>query len=185
MMSLSMRRLLALLALLAAWLLLSCAPALAHASLVETYPVDGDILGKPPEQVQLLYSEPVDAGFDPVKVYDREGYRVDEGNARVAPDNRKLLVVDLDELSESSYTVEWRVTSVDGHPVDGEYGFDVDPSAVDASAGDPIESVERSAEQKGTGSAWGTILAVTLSVLLVGALVVVGLVGLRRRKGES
>jgi methionine-rich copper-binding protein CopC len=183
MMSIGMRRLVALLALSAAWLLLSCVPALAHARLVETYPADGDILGKPPEQVQLLYSEPVDAGFDPVKVYDRGGYQVDEGDARVAPDNRKLLVVDLDELSESSYTVEWRVTSVDGHPVNGEYGFDVDPSALDASAGDPIEPIERSTEQEGTGPAWGTILTVTLGVLLVGALVVVGLVGLRRRKG--
>lgn len=173
----------ALLALSAVWLLLSCAPALAHARLVETYPADGDTLAEPPEQVQLLYNEPVEAEFDPIEVYDQGDDRVDEDDAREAPDNHRLLVVDLEELSEGSYTVQWRVTSTDGHPVSGEYGFAVDPSAAGVGAGNPIEPVERSVEREGTGPAWGTILAVVVGVLLVGALVTAGLVLLRRRKG--
>jgi copper resistance protein C len=178
------RQLAALLALSAAWLLLSCVPVLAHARLVETYPADEDTLAEPPEQVQLLYNEPVEAAFDPIEVYDPEGDRVNEDDVREASDNRRLLIVDLVEgLPEGSYTVEWRVTSADGHPVSGEYGFDVDPSATDSGAGDSIEPVERTAEREVTGPTWSTILAVTLGVLLVGTLVVVGLVVLRRRKG--
>lgn len=177
------RRLAALLGLSAVWLLLLCGPAQAHARLEETYPADGDTLADPPEQVQLRFNEPVEAEFDPVEVYDQGDARVDEEDARVSPDDRRLLVVDLDELREGSHTVEWRVTSADGHPVSGTYEFDVDASAADSDAAEPIESVERSAEQEETGWTWGDILTAVLGVLLTGALVGAGLAFLLRRKG--
>jgi copper resistance protein C len=177
-------RLVALLGLSAAWLLLLCAPALAHARLVETYPTGGGILAEPPEQVQLLFNEPIEAEFEPIEVYDQGGERVDEDDARVSPNDAKLLVADLGGLSEGSYTVEWRVTSADAHPISGTYGFTVNASAdADPDAGEPIEPIERSAEQEETGSAQDLVPTVVLGILLVGALVVAGLVVLRRRKG--
>jgi copper transport protein len=173
----------ALFGLSSAWLLLLCGPALAHARVVETYPTDGSTLAEPPEQVQLLFNEPIEAEFDPVGVYDQGGDRVDEDDARVSPNNAKLLVADLGELSEGSYTVEWRVTSADAHPVSGAYEFGVSPSAADAGEGAvaPIEAIERSADKEEADLAWGTILA----VLIVGTLVAVGLAMLRRRKTEA
>ncbi len=176
------RRLAALLGLSAVWLLALCAPALAHARLVETYPADGDILADPPEQVQLRFNEPVEAEFEPIRVYDQGGERLEEGTARVSPDDQRLLLMDLGELSEGSHTVEWRVTSADGHPVDGEYEFAVDASAADSGAGTPIAPVERSAEQEEAGSTWGTVPAAILAILVVGVLAVVGLVVLRWRR---
>jgi copper resistance protein C len=177
-------RLVALLGLSAAWLLLSCAPALAHARLVETYPTGGEILAEPPEQVQLLFNEPIEAEFEPIEVYDQGGERVDEDDARVSPNDAKLLVADLGGLSEGSYTVEWRVTSADAHPISGTFGFTVNASAdADPDAGEPIEPIERSAEQEETGSAQDLVPTVVLGILLVGALVVARLVVLRRRKG--
>ena len=125
----------------------------------------------------------MEAEVDPIEVYDQEGERVDEEDARVSPDDRRLLVADLGELSEGSYTVEWRVTSADGHPVNGEYEFAMGSSAVDSGAEAPIASVERSAEQEEAGSTWGTVLAVVLAILLVGVLAVAGLVVLRWRRG--
>jgi methionine-rich copper-binding protein CopC len=176
-------RLAALFGLSAVWLLLLCGTAFAHARLEETYPADGDTLADPPEQVQLRFNEPVEAEFDPVEVYDQEGTRVDEDDARESPDDRRLLVVDLDELREGIHTVEWRVTSADGHPVSGTYEFGVDASAMVSDAAEPIEPVERSAEQEETGWTWGGILTAVLGVLLVGALVGAGLTFLFRREG--
>ncbi len=178
-------RLATLFGLSAAWLLLLCAPALAHARLVETYPANGSTLVEPPEQVQLLFNESVEAEFNPVEAYDQEGERVDEDDARVSPNNARLLVADLGELSEGSYTVEWRVTSTDAHPISGTYGFNVDASPADASegTGEPIEPIERSAEQEETGSTWGLVPAVILGILLVGALAVAGFLALRWHKG--
>ncbi len=54
----------------ATWLLLACVPALAHANLVGATPPQGGEVSKPPEQVELRFSEPVDAEFDPVVVRD-------------------------------------------------------------------------------------------------------------------
>ncbi len=161
-------RLVAFLGLSVAWLVLSSAPALAHARLVEAYPADGAVLTDSPEQVQLLFNEPVEAEFDPLKVYDQEGDRVDEDNARVSPNNARLLVIDLEELPEGSYTVDWRVTSTDGHPIDDTHEFTVDASAA-GGAGEPIEPVERSAEQEEAGGGFRhTLHAVGLgSVILI------------------
>ena len=182
---LSTRRLAALFGLSAVWLLLVCGLALAHARLVETYPADGGTLVEPPEQVQLLFNEPVEAEFNPVEVYDQGGDRVDEDDARVSPNDVRLLVADLGELSEGSYTVEWRVTSADAHPISGASEFVVVTSAAGAAegAGEPIEPIERSAEQEETRSTWGTNQVAVSGLLLVGVLVLAGLVVLRRRKG--
>src|SRR3712207_6180159 len=134
----------------AAWLLLACAPALAHANLIEATPPQGGRLHAPPERVELRFSEPVDAGFDPVVVRDADGIRVDEGDARVDPEDARVVLADLEELPEGSYAVRWRVTSIDGHVVDGRYRFAVaDRIAHDEDAhggGDP-----RAEEDRGTG----------------------------------
>jgi methionine-rich copper-binding protein CopC len=119
------RRLVALLWLAVVWLLLSCVPALAHARLVQEEPADGTALTESPDRVELRFSEPVDAAFSPLEVRDSDGNRVDKDNARVDPDDARVLVVDLKELTEGSYTVQWRVTSIDGHVVEGSYGFAV------------------------------------------------------------
>ena len=121
----STRRLVVLLWLSVGWLLLSCVPALAHATLLQATPAGGARLGESPEQVRLRFNEPVDAEFDPLKVYDAEGERVDKDDARVDPNDARDLVEGLKDLPKGSYKVEWRVTSIDGHVVSGEYGFSV------------------------------------------------------------
>jgi methionine-rich copper-binding protein CopC len=107
----------------AAWLLLACAPALAHATLVEASPPQGSEVSKPPERVELHFSEPVDAEFDPVVVRGADGARVDAHHARVDPEDARVVLADVEKLSKGSYTVKWSVTSIDGHVVDGRYAF--------------------------------------------------------------
>lgn len=122
------RRLSVLLWLSAAWVplaMLWCVPALAHANLLGSSPPAGSKLSDPPEQVRLRFNEPVDAEFSPIEVRDEDGERVDEDDARIDPDDARVVVADLEELPEKSYEVEWRVTSLDGHVVEGRYGFEV------------------------------------------------------------
>jgi copper transport protein len=130
------RRAALLVALAAAWLLLSCPPALAHATLVEASPPRGRELSEPPGRVELRFTEPVGAEFDPVVVRDASGARVDARDARVDPEDARVVLADLEELPEGSYTVEWRVTSIDGHVVEGRYGFAVAAAGGDRSSGD-------------------------------------------------
>lgn len=153
--------------------LLACAPALAHAELDRSSPADGETLSGQPGEVRLFFDEPVRAEFDPIKVTDDEGNRVDGEDARTLPDDPDVVEAGLDVLPEGSYTVEWRVTSADGDPVSGEFGFAVDASAAVAGGGGEGPAGGEEAEGPGFGA--------LLGVLLLGGLAVAGFAVLRRR----
>jgi len=125
-----------------------------------------------PGEVRLFFDEPVRAEFDPVKVTDGKGERVDGEDARTLPGDPDVVVASLDVLPEGSYTVEWRITSADGDPISGEYGFAVDASAAVAGG----EGGGSRAEEDPGGPGLGLVLG----VLLVGGLVAAGFVMLRR-----
>jgi methionine-rich copper-binding protein CopC len=129
------------------WVLLSCVPALAHASLVTSSPSAGSESYRPPERVELRFSEPVDAEFDPVVVRNSDGTRVDDGDARVDPQDARVVLAPLKQLPEGSYDVEWRVTSIDGHVVEGRYGFAV--TGADQPAGEKQGAAGKGTEGKG------------------------------------
>jgi methionine-rich copper-binding protein CopC len=177
------RRLVALMGLSAAWLLLSCVPALAHARLLQEEPPDEATLAESPDQVELRFSEPVDAEFSPLEVRDSDGKRVDKDNARVDPDDARVLVVDLKELSEGSYAVKWRVTSIDGHVVEGRYGFAVTDAREDQPPSDARGAEGQRAEEHAghaergpaaqDGARDSSTLILAYSALSIGVLAVV------------
>jgi methionine-rich copper-binding protein CopC len=155
---------------------LYAAPALAHAELERSLPADGKNLSKQPGGVQLYFDEPVRAEFDPIKVTDENGDRVDEGDADTLTDDPDIVVAKLGQLPAGDYDVEWRVTSADGDPISGEYGFSVKESAVETSE-DGRGAAPVGEEDAGGGGSLGVILG----VLVVGGVAVAGFVVLRRR----
>ncbi len=142
------RRAAVLVGLACAWLLLACAPALAHANLVEASPPQRSEVSKPPERVELRFSEPVDAEFDPV-VVRAAGARVDAHDARVDPKDARVVLADLERAPEGPYTVEWRVTSIDGHVVEGRYDFAVVAAKDDRPPSEDAGAMAASAETAG------------------------------------
>lgn len=150
-------------------------PALAHAELLRATPSDGDTLSEQPGEVRLFFDEPVRAEFDPIKVTDEEGNRVDGEDARTLSADPDVVVASLDVLPEGSYAVEWRITSADGDPISGEYAFAVDASAAVAQDEGPAEAREE--ESEGGRLPLGLVLV----ALLVGGIAVAGFVVLRRR----
>lgn len=188
------RRRVALLAgLAAAWLLLSCAPALAHATLVEASPTRGGEVSEPPDRVKLRFTEPVDAEFEPVVVRAADGARVDARDARVDPKDARVVLAGLEELPEGSYTVEWRVTSIDGHIVEGLYEFAVAAAGGDRSPGDEEDTSQAAGTHGGhlaghgegaasdarggavPGSAWGRATGISHGLGLAAAALLAGL----------
>jgi methionine-rich copper-binding protein CopC len=167
-------RLTALLGLSAVWLFLWCTPVWGHAELLETEPEDGAALAEAPEQVRLQFNEPIEAEFNPLEVRDQQGNRADEDNARVDPDDARILVADLKALPAGSYTVEWRITSVDGHVVGDTFDFNVTASDVSELPDDPVEPAS---ESSGSGVARMAIIGI-LGLSIAAALGVV----LRRRR---
>jgi copper transport protein len=157
-------------------------PLWAHAKLLESIPAGGDVLANPPKQVSLRFDEPVrfeepkGAGvdlLDPIKVYNEEGERVDEGTTRASSDDTKILVVDLKKLSDGVYGVDWEVTSKDGHVIDGALGFTVERSRMSS------ESAADTKAKRDEGASLGTILAASVAILAIVGLAFFGV--LRRR----
>ncbi len=195
----SIQRLTVLLGLSAVWVLLLCAPALAHARFVSAEPTRGAELQQAPEQVSIRFSEPVEAEFSPLEVSNSQGGRVDQDNARIDPEDARVVVEDLNgELSEGTYTVEWRVTSVDGHAIDGTYRFEVASAGAgtsqDAAQADTVAQADNGGDaQDGAGQqdsqetpqSTNSVLlysAVSLGALIVIALAAVAVVQMRRRQ---
>ena len=52
-------------------------------------------MSKPPERVELRFSEPVDAEFDPVVVRAADGARVDAHDARVDLEGARVVLAHL------------------------------------------------------------------------------------------
>lgn len=111
---------------LAALLLLTPASGWAHAYLVTSSPARRAIVTRPPTEVQLWFNERLEPAFSSLTVIDRDGRRVDTGDVQTGgPDDPKRLSVRLRPLAPGTYTVRYRVLSVDGHIVESQFTFTV------------------------------------------------------------
>ena len=96
-----------------------------HAYLVKSSPTRRAALSSPPTRVVLWFNERLEAQFSQLSVWNAEGQQVDEGDVQVGPDDGKRLSVGIPTLPAGSYTVKYRVLSVDGHIVEAEFPFTV------------------------------------------------------------
>jgi copper resistance protein C len=102
-------------------------PADSHAILVRSIPATRAVLSRPPERVQLWFSERLEPAFSSAAVWSASGAQVDGRDARVDPDDPKQLSVTLRAIEPGTYTVRCRVLSVDGHIVEASFVFTVKP----------------------------------------------------------
>ena len=185
-------------ALLAALLLLG-APAQAHDTLLESDPEDGASLETSPEAITLTYSADILEVSPLVRVTDESGEQIAEITPSV---DGPVVTATLEEpLPAGENTIQWRVVSSDGHPIEGTLTVTVEPDAEEpteetpaasddggeaatddsapdeSSASEDTAAEEPAAEDKG-GSL--TPILVVLGVVVVGAVVAV-LVIVRRR----
>ncbi|HZU90315.1 MAG TPA: copper resistance CopC family protein [Stellaceae bacterium] len=119
-----MRRIAAMLA--AGALLLQAAPPVsAHAFLDHASPAVGSAVPSAPPAVTLWFTQNLEPAFSSVTVTNAAGQRVDLGNVRVPPGQPAELQVGLKPLAPGTYTVNWHVVSVDTHPTQGTFTFQV------------------------------------------------------------
>lgn len=127
--------LLTLFALVLGWgTLTSAPPAGAHNSLVSTSPEDGEDLDTAPDEVVLEFNDRTLALGTQIEVTGPSG-PVQYGDPRV--EDRFVHQALDDNLPAGEYTVTWRVTSADGHPISDTFGFTVKSGAASSPASDP------------------------------------------------
>ena len=129
------RRTAALLALLAGWAVLAvaaAAPALAHATVASSDPVDGSRLEAAPGRVSVTFTEDVSVRSGFLKVVDGDGKQVSGELTSTGP----TISVPLQSgLGDGSYIVSYRVVSADSHPIGGALSFVVGDGPLVAASG--------------------------------------------------
>jgi methionine-rich copper-binding protein CopC len=189
-------------AMLAALLLLA-APAQAHDTLLESDPADGATLETSPEAITLTYSADILEVSPLVRITDESGEQLAEITPTV---DGPVVTAALEEpLPAGTHTIQWRVVSSDGHPIEGSFTVTVEQDAAAEGEGEGAASEEPTAEESAaeeataeespaeesaptaaedtageeSGSAMTPILIV-LGVVVVGAVVAVLLIVRRR-----
>ena len=181
-------------ALLAALLLLG-APAQAHDTLLESDPEDGASLEASPEAITLTYSADILEVSPLVRVTDKSGEQIAEITPSV---DGPVVTATLEEpLPAGENTIQWRVVSSDGHPIEGTLTVTVEQDAEeapvasddggeaaadDSATEEPADSEDTAADEPATEDEGGSLtpILIVLGVVVVGAVVAV-LVIVRRR----
>ena len=121
-------------ALLLALLLALPLPAQAHDTLLSSDPEDGASLETSPEAITLTFSADVLAVSPLVRITDESGAQL----AEIVPavDGATATATLEEPLPAGAHTIQWRVVSSDGHPIEGSFTITVAADAPAAAASD-------------------------------------------------
>lgn len=145
--------------------------AWAHNALLGTTPGDGAQVEVAPATVVLTFNEPAINTGTKVLVTGPDGL-VTEGEPRLI-DN--TVQQDLKPgLPAGQYTVEWRVTSADGHPINGSFSFRTKASSVPSGSPDPTATAVDPGTAEGGDADQGSGWMWWLGVIPIGLALVLG-----------
>ena len=178
--------------LLVAWLA-AATTASAHSQLERTDPADGSQVAVLPEAITLTFNQNVLGLGDLVEVTGPDGNAAD-GKPSVV-DNQVIQAIGAGAPA-GAYTVLWRVTSADGHPISGRFTFTAAAGSSGTAAGaatadggqaaaDGDQAAAAATVAGGDSAATGSIDSAMLWLLAgCGVVVVAGVVIAARRPGH-
>ncbi|WP_370042178.1 copper resistance CopC/CopD family protein [Sinorhizobium fredii] len=149
--------------------------AFAHASLVETSPVDNAVLTEAPATFSMTFSEPV----SPLALRLVKPDGSSTSLERFVLRDRRLDVGSPHDLAQGTHVLSWRVISEDGHPIGGSVVFSIGmPSATSPEAAGQIDWPVRTA-------VWLAKIALYLGLVLgIGGAFAVTWLGRSERSGS-
>jgi copper resistance protein C len=168
---------------------LTAGPAWAHTRLVSSVPAAGQP-AVAPDEVVLVFSDPVQAGLSALSVRGPDGEEQVDGSPTAGADEVSVSQALRAPLPPGTWTVAYRVLAADGHPVTGSFEVTTvapagtaPPSAAPAPTGaSPLPTptataaaLSPAADERDTGG-------LPLLPLVIGGLVVAGLGGLLVRR---
>jgi copper resistance protein C len=163
-------------------------PAYAHSELLQSTPADGEQLTQAPTEIELVFGEGVQQQGGAIVVKGPDGARYDEPGSFVTDENVATVKVDA-ATDAGEYTVVYRVTSADGHVVDGTFSYRVldagtSPGAASTPAATPLSGTATD-EGAGDESAVGVVWVLGLGAIGLVLLAAVIAVAVRGRRGRQ
>ena len=110
---------------LVAAVVLGAGEAAAHAFPDHSEPRVGTTLARPPGDVRIWFDGEIEPVFSTMRVENDVKQRVDKGDARVNPQDNRVLEVTVPVLPAGTYRVYWSVIARDGHRTEGDFRFRV------------------------------------------------------------
>ncbi|GAB2698851.1 copper resistance CopC family protein [Nocardia thraciensis] len=143
--------------------LVAAGPAAAHSSVVGTDPADGAQIDASPARVSVTFNENLQPNFPSLTVVGPDGNRWDKGQPVIDGPTASVEVGELGPAGQ--YTIAYRVTSADGHPVSGTRTFTLTKpgNGAPGQQADPASDAEN-----------GRSVGIPVWVFIVGAVVVLG-----------
>ncbi len=156
---------------------LAAGPASAHSVLIAVDPPDGAQLSTDPARVTFTFNENLQPSFPSVTVVGPDGNLWSEGDPVVDGPHAGIAVRPLGPAGK--YTMAYRVTSADGHPVSGTRTF----TLTVAGHGTPGPKASAAAESHGGGSSGGipVWVYIIVAIVLFGGGLAVALLGGKRK----
>ena len=119
--------------------------ASAHAARIATDPAENAVLTQGPQRVSATFNEELQAEFAAMTVVGPDGNLWSTGDPQV---QGAVIGVGVQPLGPAgTYTVNYRVTSADGHPVSGSWSFRLTVAAT----GTPGPAAAKPAKTSGGG----------------------------------
>lgn len=119
------------------WALIFPGSSWAHSKLESSVPAADAMVSESVEEVSLSFNENIDENLSILNIKNEQGEEV-EAEVTVAGDT--LTGVLASPLVSGTYTVDWKIVSADGHPVEGSYNFQVDAPEQETAAEAPDET---------------------------------------------
>lgn len=100
-------------------------PLFAHAIMVRSAPEKDAILTESPKQIDVWFNDKVGSEYKALAVIDSKGKRVDNKDVQQETFDQSHLFATVPTLPPDTYTVRYRVVSIDTHIVTGKYQFTI------------------------------------------------------------
>ncbi|HCT98936.1 MAG TPA: copper resistance protein CopC [Methylococcaceae bacterium] len=100
-------------------------PAFSHAIMVKSSPVENEILAVSPKQIDIWFNDKVGGEYKALAVIDSVGNRVDNKDVQQEVLDASHLYCTIPTLPAGTYTIRYRVVSIDTHIVTGKFQFTI------------------------------------------------------------
>lgn len=100
-------------------------PAFAHAIMVKSQPEADATVAESPKQVDVWFNDKVGSEYKALAVINSAGQRVDNKDIEQETFDQSHLFTTVTNLPPDTYTVRYRVVSLDTHIVTGKFKFTI------------------------------------------------------------
>ena len=99
--------------------------AVAHASLVASFPDKGAVLAGSPAEIHLTFNEHVEARYCRIKLVSDSGKNFDADRPQADKADPKSIKASVPMLRPGTYRAHWTAVGADGHKTHGDFSFTI------------------------------------------------------------